>query len=226
MKVTLIESMGSDLSVANAARRSFGAEYQTFRSRADGARGVRGRSDEELLDDLVRDGHMLPFRHPHVTLSCDSPIPVARQLGKHQTGLSWSEISRRYKTRDIVFYQIDGRWRSNVKDRRQGSGGLLPDLIQNDLDLIQRRNISSCMKDYAEALELGASPEQARLLLPQSMEVSWTWTGSLLAWAHLYHQRTHPDAQAETREFAEAVGEIMAGLYPYAWRALTSKATG
>lgn len=221
MKVEYVNHMGDDLFVANAARKSFGAGFSEFRSIADGPRSPNGRSDEQLILDLVRDGHWLPFRHPHVTVSCSEALPIARQLGKHQIGMDWSEISRRYKTRDISFSFLDGKWRADVEDRKQGSGELLPFEMQLRLEDLQRDNIGRCLDDYQTALNLGAAPEQARYLLPQSMNAEWTWTGSLLAWAHLYKQRNHPDAQREAAEFAQAVGDIIAPLFPVSWRALT-----
>lgn len=221
MKVTYVEHMGSDLLVANAARKSFGAGYDTFRTREMGPRRPGQRSDEELIEDLAASGHMLPFRHPHVVLECDAPLPIARQLGKHQVGLEWSEISRRYKKSGLTFWRLNDQWRADVEDRRQGSGDLLPADKQKALAAIQERNVYQCLDDFEEALDLGASLEQARFLLPQSMMVSWTWTGSLLAFAHLHKMRNHPDTQAETRDFARQCSEIIAPLFPVSWRALT-----
>lgn len=208
---------GSDLLVVNAARRSFDSQHAAW---SDTPRTRRGRSDPELVSDLARDGHLLPFRHPQITLACIAPLPIARQLGKHQVGFSWSEVSRRYRTKDIGFHVI-GDWRAAPAERRQGSGVSLQGAEANTLWALQLANIRSCEADYARALELGASPEQARFLLPQSMDVTWTWTGSLLGWAHLYAQRTHPDVQAETREFALAVAAIVAPLFPVSWAALS-----
>lgn len=217
MKVEYVDHYGSDLSICNAARRSFGAGYDSW---SDVPRTPRGRSDAELIKDLAKDGHLLPFRHPHITLSCDSPIPIARQLGKHQVGFEWSEISRRYKTKGIEFYRIGKRWRSKPEDVRQGSGELLSNDLQKELSFVEEYVIETCIAAYEFALEVGASPEQARFLLPQSMEVFWTWTGSLLAWSHLYKQRTTEHVQLETREFAKEVGSIMEKLFPHAWKAL------
>lgn len=225
MRCEYVDHMGDDLLVANVARKSFGKGYDTFRTIEDGPRTPRGRSDEQLIYDLARDGHWLPFRHPHVTLACTAPVPIARQLGKHQVGMDWSEISRRYVTKGITFYEINGRWRADVDDRRQGSGELLPQEKQQMLDIIQRRNIANAIADYEEALDLGAAPEQARFLLPLSMQVEYTWTGSLLAWAHLYKQRTHRDAQQEARDFAHLVASIIGPLFPYSWKALTETKT-
>jgi thymidylate synthase (FAD) len=208
---------GTDLDIANAARQSFGIEYATFRSDADGPRSARGRSDETLIRELLRDQHLLPFRHPQLSFSCEAPLPVARQLGKHQSGLSWSEVSRRYKVKDLQFYRINGQWRCAPVDARQGSGELLPMVTQEDLNALQERNILHCLDCYEGALKLGASPEQARFMLPQSMEVTWTWTGSFLAWMHLWSQRTHPDAQRETEAFVRSTEPAILERFPYSW---------
>jgi len=135
--------------------------------------------------------------------------------------MEWSEISRRYKTAGIAFEQLNGTWRADVEDRRQGSGELLPPHIQQELAAIQLANIKRSVEQYEQALELGAAPEQARYLLPQSMLIEYTWTGSLLAWAHLYKQRTHKDAQKEVRDFAEEMSRVIKPLFPYSWKALT-----
>ena len=218
MKVEYVTHLGDDLLVANAARKSFGKGFTEFSYEP---RTKNGRSDDELIQSLADDGHWLPFRHPHITLACSEALPIARQLGKHQVGLEWSEISRRYKTRNIKFTRLDGTWRADVKDRRQGSGDLLPSDVQERLTVIQDRNIENALNDYQEAMDIGACPEQARYLLPQSMNAEWTWTGSLLSYAHIYKQRNHPDAQKEVRDFAIAVSEIMKELYPISWFALT-----
>lgn len=218
MKVDYITHMGDDLLVANAARKSFGADHTEFSYEP---RSKNGRSDNGLITDLSDDGHYLPFRHPHITLACEDALPIARQLGKHQVGLTWSEISRRYKTKGIQFTYLDGTWRYDIEDRRQGSGELMPRDLQAKLELIQARNINNALNDYQEALAIGAAPEQCRYLLPQSMNAEWTWTGSLLSYAHIYRQRNHPDAQKEVRDFAIEVGMIMKGLFPHAWAALT-----
>lgn len=216
IEVAYVAHSGNDLLVCNAARRSFDNHHTEW---CDAPRGHRGRSDAQLVADLARDGHVLPFRHPQITLACTAPLPVARQLTKHQVGFSWSEVSRRYRTKGITFHHIEG-WRSDVKDRRQGSGAPLDDPTVNTLSAIQWRNIQRCVAEYEQALELGASPEQARFLLPQSMDVVWTWTGSLLGWAQMVKGRSHPDVQAETREFAQACVAIIAPLFPVSWAAL------
>lgn len=213
----LVDHMGTDLTVVNAARRSHGVLHTTFSWEKKNA---RSRSDDELIGDLVSGGHFLPFRHPHIELSCAAPLPIARQLGKHQVGMTWSEISRRYKKGGLTFHMLDGTWRKE-SGARQGEGELLEPLYQLSLEAIQADNVAVCLRHYEAALEFNASLEQARFLLPQSMDVLWTWTGSLLAWYHVYHMRNHPDVQKECRDFATLLPQIIGELYPVSWGFLT-----
>src|SRR5690606_6779301 len=157
LKAEYVTHLGDDLLVANTARKSFGKGFETFRTIEDGPRTPRGRSDEQLIYDLAKDGHYLPFRHPHITLSCSEALPIARQLGKHQVGLEWSEISRRYKTKDISFTLLDGTWRYDLEDRKQGTGERMPKELQDKLRRLQAENIELCVMDYNRALKLGAS---------------------------------------------------------------------
>lgn len=216
IEVAYVMHSGSDLAVCNAARRSFDNQHTAW---SDTPRGRRGRSDTQLVADLARDGHLVPFRHPQVTLACTAPLPIARQLGKHQVGFSWSEVSRRYITRDLTLHEVE-TWRSAPADKRQGSGEALDERSAGLLRQAQDRIHAECLRAYDYALSLGASPEQARFLLPQSMDVRWTWTGSLLGWASLVKARTHPDVQAETREFALRVAEVVGPLFSVSWAAL------
>lgn len=227
MKVAIIPELccGDDLAIVNAARRSFGVKHSTFRTDADGPRTPRGVSDESLLRELISGGHWLPFRHCQLAFECDAPLPVARQLGKHQIGMNWSEISRRYKISGITFHRLDGQWRADVENRKQGSGELLNWQTQEKLEELQDFNIKTCIADYEQALSYGAAPEQARFLLPQSMEVLWTWSGSYLAWCHLWSQRTHPDAQRETEQFVRMTEADIASRFPYSWPGIRAKQT-
>lgn len=206
-----------DLLAANAARGTHGVAFDTW---SDEPRSARSRGDRQLLVDLATEEHQLPFRHPHVSLRCRAPVPIARQLGKHQVGFEWSEISRRLKIKDLTFHRVNGGWRAALRHYSQGSGDLLPPDKQARLDAIQERNISNALMDYETALDMGVAPEQARFLLPQSMECLWIWTGSLLGWAELYRKRSRPDTQLETQEFVKQVADILNAKHPVGWPAL------
>lgn len=191
MQANLIKelSIGTELEIANAARKSFDNQHEKFSER-----------DKNLIKFLIREKHWLPFRHPQLSFECEVPIFIARQLGKHQVGLSWSETSRRYKTSRIKFYN-ETKLREDNPNRKQGEGKPTSN-IKNILGrlLIKTSTILS-YTIYKLLLSLNIAPEQAREILPQNMYVYFTWTGSLLAWIHLCNQRTHKDSQKETRDF-------------------------
>jgi thymidylate synthase (FAD) len=207
--VQLIEHMGSDLSVVNAARCSF-----------DKQRDFLLEDDIRLIHYLAREKHMLPFRHPTISLRVHMPIFVARQLGKHQIGFSMSEVSRRYVTGDPEFYEPEV-WRKRPEASiKQGSGEDFS--MGQQIDLVTKAFISHhrSLSIYKDLLSMGTAPEMARMILPQSMYTTVYWTGSLLGWNHLYKQRTDSHAQKETQEYGRAIGTIMEELFPVSWEAL------
>lgn len=208
MEVTYLGHYGDDLTVVNAARVSFGKRKEVFDER-----------DERLIAYLVKHGHVLPFRHPHVSFHFKAPLFVARQLQKHQVGMSWSEISRRYVTGNPEFYWPEV-WRKAAADKKQGSlaeGVEKQEWVRRNLEAAQRHGVAA----YNMALNGGVAPEQARMVLPQNMYTEWHWTGSLLAWAHVWRLRAAADAQAETRECVLKIGPRMEELFPVSWKALT-----
>lgn len=208
VEVTYLDHMGSDLSVVNAARVSFGKRVQEFRP----------EKDSRLLAFLARHKHELPFAHPHVSFHFKAPIFVARQLAKHQVGFVWSEISRRYVKDDPEFY-VPEVWRKGAADIKQGS---TDEAVE--LDFVQNKNLQDAAKwsrmVYKMMLDSGVCAEQARMLLPQSTYTEWHWTGSLLGWARVWNLRVKPDAQRETREVVEKIGPKMAELFPVSWPVL------
>lgn len=206
--IQLIEHLGSDLSVVNAARCSFDKVKETF-----------DEKDKKLINYLAREKHLLPFRHPTVSLRIYLPIFVLRQLGKHQVGFSWSEVSRRYVKGDPEFYEPEV-WRKKPEGSiKQGSG---EEHIKSHMFYTHIKNVDyfTALSTYKWLLEQGAAPEMARMILPQSMYTTVYVTGSLLGWNHLYKQRTDPHAQLETQEYARAISKIMEELYPVSWEAL------
>jgi len=214
MHAEIIPSLcaGSDLDVVNAARRSFNTQHSVFTEK-----------DERLILFLAREGHMLPFRHPQLSFACEAPVYVARQLGKHQVGLSWSEVSRRYKTDGISFFTPD-EFRGDVKDRKQGTGRPVNNVFGTEARNLVKAHQEASYELYEHLVHgLGIAPEQARGVLGQDMEVIWTWTGSLLAWSHLWQLRHHKDTQKETRDFVEMLAPQIAERHPVSWWALTNR---
>ena len=211
MKIELLShTPDGDLLVVNAARCSFDKEHKEFDE----------DKDAKLINYLARERHVLPFRHPSATLRITCPIFVLRQLGKHQVGFSWSEVSRRYITGEPKFWApTDLRTRpDNIK---QGS-------VEGDFSWGYQRRVIAEMKQYQDEsigfynklLEDGVAPEQARAVLPQSMYTTCVVTGTLLGWSHLYKLRTEEHTQVETQEYAKEIGNIMLDLFPVSWKAL------
>lgn len=183
--------------------------------------------DHRLVNFLADEYHLLPFRHPHITLRCKVPLFVARQLGKSQVGFTWSEESRRYIDSEPEFWWPD-KWRKRAADKKQGSTDEEVTTLLDDTSwtpqLVANEASTAALEAYRTLLEGGVAPELARMVLPQNMMVNFVWTGSLLAWFHLYDQRTGYGAQREAAEFAELVKSAIAPLYPAAWAALEEHA--
>ena len=211
---TLVDHMGSDLTTVNAARVSYGAESHEISLR-----------DEKLIEFLAKHKHITPFRHAQVTLRCKAPIFIARQLGKHQTGFSWNEVSRRYKDGEAISIEcfvpdvVFGRPEKLMTQTAQP----LPQDFADDIHYRMEIHNKACIAEYETLIGLGIAPEQARMVLPQSMMTTWIWTGSLLGWANMYKQRSTEHAQYEARLFAEEVNKIMSELFPVCWEALTKQ---
>lgn len=207
INVTLIDHMGSDITVVNAARVSFGKKSNST---------YTTHKDERLIWYLAKHKHMSPFGHCFASFHVKAPIFVARQLVKHKF-LRWNEVSRRYVDNDLEFYMPD-EWRGRAEDKKQGSSGVveLSDNVKDGPEFIYYE--AKCL--YQEMLDEGVCPEQARMVLPQSMMTEWWWSGSLDAFADMCLLRCAPDTQQETQEVANKISERMHKLFPVSWMAL------
>lgn len=212
--VKLLDYMGSDMACANYARQSFTNPEDVH----EVPEGYTAESALGVVNYCGRNGHSTPFRHPHITISFQLPIFIARQIGKHQTGFSWSEKSMRYTTNPA--YYTMGEWRAAPNGSiKQGSAGEHKDSAYWTTQT--EALLQSTEALYNEMIEAKVAPEQARSILPQSMMVDVVWTGSLLAFSFMVKQRADSHAQVEAQWFAEEVREVVEPLYPFAWKALT-----
>ena len=212
MRAEYIDHMGSDASVVKAARVSFAADGLEF----DGGR------DSGLINYLAKHHHWTPFAHTSITFRMTAPVPIRTQCFKHKVGFSENEESRRYISSSPKFF-IPQQFRKHPEGSvKQGSGEDMHPTGNKYWRRHFQSNNSMCLDSYEMAIAGGMCPEQARFLLPQGMEVSWYWTGSLSAYARFFKQRTDPHAQQEIKILALEVGEILKPLYPVAWGALTS----
>lgn len=207
ISAVLIDKVGGDLSVVNSARVSFAKESAELND-----------NDEKLINYLARELHTTPFRHLELAFRCKAPIFLARQLGKHQTGMIWNETSRRYVNTTPVFFNFDFLRKAPEKSIKQGSGGT-HSLSKSWLATIKTEQ-KEVAKLYEALINDGIAPEQARAILPQSMMTEWVWTGSLLAFFRLWRERSNENAQKEAQDFAKWIDFYCGQVAPIAWQAL------
>ena len=219
IEVTYIDHMGNDLSVVNAARVSFGKKSKLECIDMVKGKYVLNNKDAKLINYLAKYKHKSPFNHTFVTFHVKAPIFVARQLVKHEY-MPWNEISRRYVDDEPEFYVPD-EWRGRSEDKKQGSDGVINDIRPS----VAQNMVEDCRQNYNYLLAKGVSPEQARMVLPQSTMTEWYWSGTLYAFAKMCQLRCAKDTQQESREVAMQVSEYMEKLFPASWDALWEHGT-
>lgn len=230
IKATLIDSMGDDLRVANAARVSFDKESDWVEACPCGQPGDRectqtckftlSARDTKLIGYLASHNHWTPFSHPQITLREEVPIFVARQRFKHMVGFTYNEVSRRYVDDEPEFY-VPEVWRKRADNLKQGSLDEPAELCEFSEWFI-KDTMDRCMEVYQQLIVDGVAPEQARMVLPQSMMTAYYTTGSLAAFARAYKQRSEAHSQKEIRDLAAQWDQIIRPLFPVSWAALVS----
>ena len=223
MKADYIDHMGTDLTVVNAARVSFN-KASNWENAEWGHKDFEepdylSEKDQKLIKYLSSHGHWTPFSHPQITMVEKVPVIVARQRFKHMVGFTYNEVSRRYVDEEPEFFN-PVTWRKRPDGSvKQGSGPEIQDPKQ--AQFVLNKVHRAALEEYSGLLELGVAPEQARMVLPQSMYTEYYVTGSLAAWARAYKQRIDPHAQKEIQDLAKQWGEIIQPLFPVSWKALT-----
>ena len=200
IKATYVDHMGSDLSVVNAARVSFGKHHTEMTA-----------GDTKLIKYLAKHKHLSPFGHAFASFHVSCPIFVGRQLVKHSY-LRWNEVSRRYVSTPPEFYEPDV-WRGQAQDKKQGSAGVVA-----DVNIKTTQRLVGML--YEDLLAQGVCEEQARMVLPQNTMTEWYWSGSLDAFASMCKLRCATDTQVETQDVAWQIYWVMEELYPVSWAAL------
>ena len=222
MNVTLVDHMGTDLSVVNAARVSFAKDSQWESITPAGpVEGLLSKQDEKLINYLAKHNHWSPFGHASLQFHIKAPVFVARQLVKHQVGLVWNEISRRYVDDEVEFHEPEV-WRGSPENAKQGSSDEVIDINPRGSMVDDYQQVCKKAKwTYEHLLGQGVAPEQARMVLPQSMMTEWYWSGTLMAFARVCNLRCKPDTQLETQMVANQIDAIGEKMFPYSWAALT-----
>ena len=198
LDVELVDHMGDDLTVVNAARVSFGKKKEVF-----------DFGDTRLIKFLAMHDHWSPFGHCSMQFHIKAPIFVARQLVKHQVGLVWNEISRRYVDDEPEFY-IPKEWRLRADDKKQGSS---EETIEYNID----GSIQFVTQTYNNLLKANVAPEMARMVLPQNLYTEWYWSGTLMAFARVCNLRCAKDTQYETQIIANKIDNYGHKLFPASW---------
>lgn len=203
MKVELMSYFGSDFDICNVARVSYAKDASNFTE----------EQNAKLIKYLVEHKHTSPMRHSTLQFRIKCPIYVERQLHKHQVGVSVNSVSGRYVDFSDSYYEIlVGQWRKQSKSSKQGSEGLLSTEDQVKAYYIQEEVIARCKGAYEDLLELGVSKEQARSILPLSLETEFIWTGTFLAFIHMCNLRLKEDTQKETRDIVNQMLELVQNI--------------
>lgn len=198
MKAELLSHFGSDLTITNTARVSYGKQVEQFTDK-----------DIKLINYLVKHGHTSPFRHCSLQFRINCPIYVERQLFKHQVGWAANSISGRYVDFSDTYTTVT-EWRKQSTSSKQGSEGVIDN--QELASIIESDIIDRCKGAYEKLIELGVSKEQARTILPLNLNTTFIWTGSFQAFVHLCNLRLKPDAQQETREVVAEMLECVKNI--------------
>lgn len=207
---------GSDLSVVNAARVSFHKESEWMHLSPTEGELLHNR-DKKLIYYLAKHNHWTPFAHNSITMRVKAPIFVARQMGKHQVGLVWNEVSRRYVDEEPEFW-FPKEWRGRSSSAKQGSSDTVVVIPDKAFDPLNVAAVS--LMSYNKMIADGIAPEQARMVLPQNTMTEWIWTGSLAAWTRICKLRLDPHTQLESQELAGVFKAVVAPLFPVSWEAL------
>lgn len=246
--VELIDSMGDDLAVVDAARVSFnnesewanaseevkwlyGEDGKAFEIKNASFEGILSEKDQKLIKYLARHNHWTPFAHTAIKLRIRTSFAIARQLGKHQVGFVWNEVSRRYVDAPPTYF-FPASWRMRADNAKQGSSeeeivelkpevaeryDLTPNINENVMNLLEHSHDL-----YQAMIESGVCPEQARFVIPMMSNTEWIWTGSLVGFARVFSLRMDPHAQKEVQEVAYKIGLVIPSKFKHSWAALTA----
>lgn len=210
--VALIESMGDDLRIVNAARVSFNKQSTEL-----------GARDEKLINYLAKHDHWTPMGHVVATIHIVTPIFVARQWMKSEVGVHRgieviNEVSRRYVDEPPEYFIPKALHKRPDASIKQGSGDEHPRSNQYLYDIDE--HYQRCHDLYMTMIDDGVAPEEARMVLPLAHMTEFWETGTLAYFARVCRLRLGPHVQRATRELAEKVSEVISPVAPHAWKAM------
>lgn len=207
IKVSYIDHMGSDLKAVNAARVSFNKESEELSDK-----------DIKLIEYLAKNAHLSPFQHNSLTVLIECPLYIRSQIVRHRMA-TYSEISRRYTSDNIEFYDSFD-FKEQAKNNKQCSGSILNETKQKMAKFLLKKAYDFSLQVYEALLKLGVSKEQARIVLPVGTMTKFYMTSDLRNWIHFLKLRDHPHAQEEAQIIAKRVKELLLELFPHSTKAL------
>ena len=214
-KLELVDHMGSDKSVVQAARISNGAVMPEW----------RGDKDETLIRYLAKHDHMTPFEHATFKFYVKAPIFVIREWQRHRT-FSYNEMSARYKKLSEEFF-LPERARFQDPENKQGSIEYpAGDPMTGSTNGLMQYAYDESWSVYEELLRQGVAREIARSVLPVGIYSEMYVTGNFRNWMHWWYLRSSGDAQQEIREYAHAVGAELEKIMPISFNAVYAKQRG
>lgn len=201
--VKLLDVMGDDLKIVNAARISFNKHKDVF-----------DEKDYDLMKYLVKHSHLAPFRHCKLTFHVKAPIFVMRQWMKHRIDSEFNEISGRYVNLEEAEFFVPEVFRKQAKVNKQGSEGKVENQFRAANDY--REACESSFSYYESLIDFGVCREQARCVLPLALYTEVHWTCSLQALVHFLHLRLDSHAQKEIQDYAQVCLELAEKAFPVA----------
>jgi len=205
--VALIQHMGDDLTIVNAARASL-----------DKVSKKMGEREKKLSNFLIQSGHTSTTEHNVITFWVKVPLFVARQHMRHRT-FSYNEISRRYTSANLEFYIPNQMRQQDTKNRQASLDETFNPEILNGLDAVSsiKYHVKNSIQLYEQMIEKGVAREQARMVLPQNIYTTYWATGSLHNWVNSFiAKRDHEDAQWEIKLLAREISRMIQQVWPLA----------
>ena len=207
IEIDYIDHMGSDLSVVNSARVSFGKTKDQI---DDG--------DVKLINYLAKHKHLTPFEHCTLSVKVKCPLFIRSQIHRHRT-FSYNEISRRYTSENLEFYEPDV-YRKQHDKSKQCSDGELSINKNNELVRMTKALHNTALSTYNYMISQGVAREMARGILPQNLMTEFWMTGNLRNWIHFLGLRIDSHAQKEVQDVAQPILAVIKQHFPESAKAL------
>ena len=201
--VELLDHMGEDLDVVNAARVSFDKESESL-----------NQEDINLLDYLIREAHTGPLEQVEFKFRITCPLPIGEQMIRHRTA-NVNKISYRYVKAGEEEYFVPEVFRKQAKNNKQGSGENFHTAENEKITKKYKSAVKEAYKVYEEMVDLGVAKEMARFILPTAVITKFIWKIDLHNLLHFLKLRLDTHAQKEIQEIAQAMYTLIKPIVPH-----------